>query len=332
MKRWISATALGCVAAVSLLAIGATYEATARHYAYREFPPPGRMVDIAGRRIQLNCFGSGSPTVVFEAGLDTYGSLSWSAVQGKVSKVTRTCSYSRAGIMWSDPHKGRFSAKGVADDLHTALSNAGEQGPFVMVGHSLGGPYVMTFTKYYGSDVAGIVFVDASHPDQIQFLKPVAPEMANPVPLAYKLGASLAWSGVLRVGAALSMQAQPNQTMRDINVLEEYFPTSTVAVIKEYDAMGATLAEAGTFRRLGERPLFVLTAGGPHADVSPALSVQVETIWRKLNADEATWSSRSQDQFISDSGHFIQFDDPNAVINAVESTVHAVRASQRPTS
>lgn len=65
------------------------------------------------------------------------------------------------------------------DDLHAALSNAGEQGPFVMVGHSLGGPYVMTFTKYYGPDVAGIVFVDASHPDQVRFLKPVAPEMAT---------------------------------------------------------------------------------------------------------------------------------------------------------
>jgi pimeloyl-ACP methyl ester carboxylesterase len=200
---------LGGVAAVSLLATGATYEAAARHYPYRDFPLPGRLIDIGGRRIQLNCLGSGSPTVVFEAGLDTYGSLSWSAVQSKVSKVTRACSYSRAGIMWSDPHKGLFSAKGVADGLHAALSNAGEQGPFVMVGHSLGGPYVMTFTKYYGSDVAGIVFVDASHPDQVQILKPVAPDMADPMPLTYKLGASLAWSGALRVGAALSMQAQP---------------------------------------------------------------------------------------------------------------------------
>jgi pimeloyl-ACP methyl ester carboxylesterase len=190
----------------------------------------------------------------------------------------------------------------------------------------------MTFTKYYGSDVAGIVFVDASHPDQVQILKPVAPDMADPMPLTYKLCASLAWTGALRVGAALSMQAQPNQTMHDINALKEFLPTSTSAVIKEYDAMGATLAEAGTFRRLGERPLFVLTAGGPHADVSPALSTQVETIWRRLNEDEATWSSRSQDQLVSDSGHFIQFDDPDAVIDAVESTVHAVRASHRPAS
>lgn len=71
-------------------------------------------MDIGGRRIQLNCSSYGSLTVVFEAGLDTYGSLSWSAVQGKISKVTRACSYSRAGIMWSDSRKGLFSAKGVA--------------------------------------------------------------------------------------------------------------------------------------------------------------------------------------------------------------------------
>ena len=131
------------------------------------------MIDIGGRSIHLDCRGTGSPTVVFESGLDNYGSMSWAKVQDSVATTTRACAYDRAGVMWSDPSDARQNSDAIASDLHGALTAAGESAPFVLVGHSLGGPYVMAYTKKYGKQVAGLVFVDASHPDQVQRLNAV---------------------------------------------------------------------------------------------------------------------------------------------------------------
>ena len=134
MKKWIGRIALGLAAIVLLIAItGWAYEAVGRRDAAREFPVPGRLVDIGGRRIQLDCRGTGSPTVVFEAGLDMGGSLSWYGVHDSIAKTTRACAYSRAGIMWSDPVSGAQSGKGIAYDLHSALDKSGERPPYVLV-------------------------------------------------------------------------------------------------------------------------------------------------------------------------------------------------------
>src|SRR5688572_8575029 len=107
MLKWLRRIGLGFVALVLLLvSVGAAYEAMGRRNARRDFPPPGRLVDIGGRRIHLDCRGTGSPIVVLEAGLDTRGSLAWGTVHDSIAKTTRTCAYSRAGIMWSDPTPG----------------------------------------------------------------------------------------------------------------------------------------------------------------------------------------------------------------------------------
>src|SRR5262249_44679057 len=98
------------IAAALLVGVGAIWEQVERQRAVRDFPAPGSLVDIGSRRIQIDCRGTGSPTVVFESGLDIYGSLSSTKVQGEVAKFTRACAYSRAGIVWSDdkdgPHDG----------------------------------------------------------------------------------------------------------------------------------------------------------------------------------------------------------------------------------
>jgi pimeloyl-ACP methyl ester carboxylesterase len=147
---------------------GAVYERISRCRTANRFPVIGKLVDIGGRRIQLDCRGVGRPTVVFESGLDINGSLSWSAIHDQVAKTTRACAYSRAGIMWSDPSGGAQNGRTIAEDLHRTLLDAGENAPYVLVGHSMGGPYIMIYTKYFGSEVAGLVFVDASHPDMTE--------------------------------------------------------------------------------------------------------------------------------------------------------------------
>src|SRR5208337_2484505 len=147
------AIVIGACLALSLL-VGAVWEQIARRQVAAAYPPPGRLVDIGGRRIQIECRGAGSPTVVFENGLDYFGSLAWLKVYGPVAEFTHACAYSRAGMVWSDDKPGPHDGLGVARDLHATLAAAGENGPFVMVGHSLGGPYISIYTGLYGDQVA----------------------------------------------------------------------------------------------------------------------------------------------------------------------------------
>lgn len=333
MKRWIIRIALLVLGLIVLVAAsGTTYEAYERHVVRKRFPAPGELVDIGGRKIQIYCSGSGSPTVVFESGLDISGALSWSAVLPSVATKTRACSYSRAGIMWSDSRSGTPSAKAIAEDLHRALNEAGERGPFVLVGQSLGGPYVMTYTKYYGADVAGLVFVDASHPDQVKELEKVMPPADTKLADA---GASLAWSGLVRALTPALVPQAPNQSLNDVQAIRAYAPTSLGPMLRENDAVNETLVEAGTFRRLGQRPLYVLTAMAPFSPaalqsmkITSAQGEQVRSIWKRLQDDEASWSSNSRHEYV-DSDHDIQFERPDVVIHAVDSVVDSVRADHR---
>lgn len=304
-----------------------------RSNAAHEFPPPGKLVDVGGRLIQLDCRGSGSPTVVFESGLDLMGSLSWSLVHDEIAKTTRACAYSRAGIMWSDAHDAPQNAKTIAQDLHNVLEKSGERGPFVLVGHSLGGPYIMTFTKNFGSTVAGLVFVDASHPDQVKRLGDAAvpSKQQKVMQIRNKLGAWLNWTGIVRI-VARTYKNISNLPARNDRAVKAYASTSLGAMLKESDALEQTLAEAGTFRDLGNRPLYVLTSTKPltaemlaNLNMTSAQDQRRRKAWNKLQEEEATWSSQSQHQLLPDAGHYIQLDRPDVVIAAVLSVVDKVR-------
>lgn len=333
MKRWLRRIAVGLVTLlVVLILVGATWERIARSAAAKDYPPAGKLVDIGGRNIELDCRGQGSPTVVLVSGLDVGGPLSWTAVHDSIAKTTRTCGYSRAGIMWSDPGPA-VTAKGVAEDLHAALEKGGEHPPFVMVGHSLGGPYLMTYTKYFGDQVAGVVMVDASHPDQIERFRSIVPAAAD-MPLApLKIGSALSWTGLLRLQAVQGGKPMPNQSPEGIKATGAYISTSITGALKEAEALSATLAEAGTFRTLGNRPLVVLTAMLP---MTPAELAQLKiteekgkefrNIWKSMHDEEASWSTRSQHIIVPDASHYIQFFRPDLVIGAVRSVVDSVRA------
>jgi pimeloyl-ACP methyl ester carboxylesterase len=333
MKKWLRRVALGVVGLLLLAAVlGAGYEALGRRRAARDFPPPGRLVDVGGRRIQIDCRGAGAPTVVFESGLDMAGSLSWSTVHDSVARTTRACAYSRAGIMWSDPPGRVQSGAHVADDLHAALAAADERPPYVLVGHSLGGPYAMIYTKRFGDEVAGLVFVDASHPDQVRRLAALPmPSLAESVrPL--RIAAALAPVGVVRAVAAATDSAPPHPA-GDVRATAAFASTSLRAMIAEADAFDGTLAEAGSARHLGDRPLFVLTAAAPTPaeelgamGLGPEQDRQRADLWTTMQDEQATWSTRSQHRLVPDAGHYIQLDRPDLVIAAVRSVVDSVRA------
>jgi pimeloyl-ACP methyl ester carboxylesterase len=328
IARWL----LGILVVAMLF--GACYELLSRRRVAREFPPPGKLIDIGGRRIHLDCRGAGTPVVVFESGLDVGGSLAWSRVHHAIAGFTRACVYDRAGIMWSDPHDGPQNGELIAQDLHAVLGKAGERPPFVLVGHSLGGPYVMTYTKYFGSEVAGIVFVDASHPDQAKRLNAVNAGRSDPV-TSYKIAAALKWTGLVRALYPVSMVVRNNEPAPAARMAMAYAPTSMDAVIKEIEGYDQTLAAAGTFRQLGDRPLFVLTAVPTISDEelaamkkTRAQMQEILDIRKALHDDEASWSSRSQHEMVPGASHIIPFDRPDVVVAAVRSVVESVRGGR----
>jgi pimeloyl-ACP methyl ester carboxylesterase len=329
--RWIKRILLGigCLIGLAVLA-GVGFETFMRWQASRQYPVVGKLVDIGGRKIQLDCRGKGSPTVVLESGLDALGSLSWAAVHDDIAQTTRVCAYSRAGILWSDPTTETFDSKNVAQDLHTALAKGGETAPWVMVGHSLGGPYMMMFTSLYESEVAGLVFVDVSHPDQVAPLKKIGISPELPPSSLIEV---LAKIGIVRL---VSMQnTRPNAPPLVDRVEQAYLPQNIGSFLKEVQFSEAAIAAAGQFRQLGDRPLVVLTAMKKLSSdelqkmgMSEEKEMQRKALWKQLQADLATWSTRSRHEIVPDASHYIQFDRPDVVIKAVREVAIDVRKTK----
>src|SRR5688572_27011840 len=152
---------------LGLALVALAREALTERAERRRFAPPGRLVDVGGFRLHVLESGdpSASPTVILDAGMVSFSS-NWAWVQPELAKVTRVVAYDRAGLGWSDPGPKPRDAGQSARELHVALQRMGITGPFVLAGHSYGGLAVRAFAALYPDEVAGMVLVDGSHPDQ----------------------------------------------------------------------------------------------------------------------------------------------------------------------
>jgi pimeloyl-ACP methyl ester carboxylesterase len=126
------------------------------------YPPLGRLVDIGGRKLHLDCTGKGSPTVILMAGGGAF-SIDWALVQPKIAESTRVCSYDRAGLGWSDPGPAEDTVEETVSDLHALLQASGERGPYVLVGASIGGIFIQAYQRAFPAEVAALVFSNSSN-------------------------------------------------------------------------------------------------------------------------------------------------------------------------
>ena len=160
------------------------------------YPPPGRMLDVGGRRLHVYETGQGSPTVVLEAGIAAT-SLSWRPVQNEIAKFAHVASYDRAGLGWSDAAVKPLTLGGLVDDLHALLQIAQLPPPYILVGHSFGGLIVRAFARRNPAEVAGLVLVDAVQPEEWH---PLSVEQRNTLTRGIRLsrrGAMLARMGIV---------------------------------------------------------------------------------------------------------------------------------------
>jgi pimeloyl-ACP methyl ester carboxylesterase len=135
--------------------------------------PAGRLVDVGGFRLHITSAGSGGPTVVCDAAL-AGSTVSWTLTAPGVARFARICCYDRAGLGWSDPGPMPRTAGRSADELRVLLDRAGEQPPYLLVGHSFGGLVMRIFAARYRADTAALVLVDPAHPED--WVKPAPKE------------------------------------------------------------------------------------------------------------------------------------------------------------
>jgi pimeloyl-ACP methyl ester carboxylesterase len=239
--RWL---VLPVIATLLVFAIGGgivTVSATAGPGASST---SGRLVDVGGRRLYIECTGSGSPTVVLQAGLGESSSY-WGRIAPAIAAMTTVCAYDRAGHGRSD-EAGPQDGMALAADLQTLLERAGRTGPFVLVGHSSGGAYVRVFADRYPDHVAGMVLLDAQPADAFGAL-PDYPATYQYLLRAATLSPSLARIGLL--GPTLGLPADQSTAAAGRAARDELL------------ALPAALQQAQALTSLGDRPLIVVTAG-----------------------------------------------------------------------
>lgn len=308
---------LGVLAVVALA--GAGWELMAEAGDARAYPPPGRLVDVGGHRLHVVCAGSGSPTVVIEAGLGDW-STAWSLVQPEVAKTTTTCAYDRAGSGWSDPGPGPRIASQFAGELHTLLQRADVPGPYVLVGHSMGGLTMQLFARDHASEVAGLVLIESMN--AVGTTGPAA-EVHTPANLPLLLRLPIRGVGTVGIARVLTMLgdplgAAPPELSRDAaaaSVARGVRADHLQAFVDEFRGIAEGLAQAAEVRTLGSLPVSVLSAGKEHPDAG----------WPARQADLLRLSSNSSLAISEASGHNVHLDRPADATAAIVAMVERVR-------
>ena len=294
---------------------------------------PGTLVDVGGRKLHAIIVGQGSPAVVMISGMGDFA-MDWTRVQPQVGKFTRAVAYDRAGDAWSDPAPGAagLGLRAQADDLHALLAGAKVTPPYVLVGQSWGGAIARVYAAKYPAEVAGMVLIDSSHEDMLLWIngKVLRPRLIAPEEwrALWKLPPPDAQPMPMRPRPPTEVDAPFDKLPADMQKLRLW-------------AMGKQLFQAVDFRAelqalhdvggpgefpLGDRPLIVLTRSLPETDNEKGWTVeQQEQDHKRLQAELARLSRNSRQMVVEKSGHHIQLDQPEAVVDAVRRVVTAVR-------
>jgi pimeloyl-ACP methyl ester carboxylesterase len=293
------------------------------------------LVDIGGRRLRIKSAGTGSPTVILEAGAGGFSAV-WGLVQPAVAEFTHVISYDRAGFGRSDPPppgEPRTSSNAVAD-LHAMLQAIGARPPFVLCGHSLGGFHARLYTSRFPDEVAGLVLVDADVEEEWTRVLPDAHRKElDLMTRLLRVAKSFARIGVpqalIRMNPPHTLRKLPGHEMREM--LRYGFTAQALrAVHSEFENLDESAAQLRAAQRdLGTRPLVVIRHGLPPTrlpgfprDREAEIEAGLEAMQRRMSM----WSRRGRLVVAEKSRHDIHIDEPGVVIDAIRDVVRIVRA------
>lgn len=301
--------------------------------------PVGRLISIGSRRLHIRSTGIGSPTVIVENGGAAF-SFDWALVQPEVQRFTRICTYDRAGYAWSDPGPEFDTFDQASRDLHQLLANRGVDGPYVLVGHSLGGMLVRYYQAKYPRDVVGVVLVDSSHEESFE---PVGTKIVRIPELSRNEYQDLLEEAKAHRPENPEPDPVPTTIFPPYDKLPAQFQTLHLWALKkilplvktwglnlQFDLSRLHQMRIQTPHPLGNLPLVVLTASRFDAVAPPGMTAdEARQDHLRLQNDLAQLSTNARHIMVSSSGHSIYLDQPQVVIRSIAAVVDSAKQHSR---
>ena len=255
-------------------------------------------IEVNGHKLYVACYGKGSPTVVLEHGFAA-DTATWNSIVPYVAAETQVCAYDRFNTGQSGADFGLLTMDQVTADLHALRQALKIEGPIITVGHSIGGAFAVAYAIRYADDVAGVVLVDSAYPNHsARYLA------ALPAPAASE---------------------NPDITSLRKTFVADVASWKDCCELSNWDKVAAQFESS----KLGDTPLVALTqAKKPAAnwpDLPADLADRLEDVWQGIQRDYAAMSSNGQVIVAEDSGHGIQWDQPQLVLDAILAVVKTAR-------
>ena len=325
---------------LALVLIGILYQRIAG--PRRQPAPIGTLIDVGGHRLHLQCAGSGSPLVLFEAGIAA-SSLSWALVQPAVARFTRACAYDRAGLAWSDPPSSPRSFTQIVDELARVLAQVGGREQYVLVGHSFGSFVVRGYAARYPDRVIGLVLVDP--PTEWLAMTPQRLRTIRRGRRLSHVGALLAEVGVVRACLSLLTGGAPGAPRRFVKVLGPTASRTLERLVGEVRKLPADVhpmvqeawCQPKCFRSMAAHMRVLETEGAEIEALLPPPSIPTVVISSGNNTAErieehralASASVTARHVVASRSTHWVQFDEPELIVDAVRALIEGPVPSGR---
>lgn len=307
-------------------------------------PPPGKLVDVGGYKLHINCVGPTQPTdedlptVVIETGAGT-SSPNYHWIQKGVAEKTRVCAYDRAGLGWSEESNLPRDAGTISDALHTLLDKEGVERPFVFAGHSIAGLYMRDYVERYPDEVAGLVFLDPSHPDQMArggMSKTQMDEMiasaktqVSVVKWLIALGFTEMYNPIVQMSPDYA--AAPEDIQKQLDYLSKQ-PAMFDTAFAELDGFDAAGKQAAANMSLGDRPVIVISATQPLPDGILPEGVSKEKFQEefvKLHGEITALSTRGEHIEIDTADHMGLITNKENAAKAVPYIIKVARESKK---
>lgn len=317
---------------IGSIGLGAIYQIIGTNCDRCRFSPPGKSIDINGNSLHYQVMGKGNPTVVVDSGQGGTH-LDWQLVQPEVAKFTQIVTYDRPGYGWSDLSTEPRTAQQVVDELRQLLHKTGIKPPYILVGMSLSGLFVRLFACQYPGEVAGMILVDVAHermyeriPQEIVKLNQQVDWLAiHVLPIAARIGLFrwlvkfdlLPLAGGLFKKLPNAMKASAKAVYSQTKFWQAFGQESAA-----FQVSLKQIEQARSTKSFPDIPLVVLSSGKPDFGGTREL---LQTM-QELHSDLAKQSSQGIQIVAQNSGHAIQLDEPELVIDAIREVVEKVRS------
>ena len=321
--KWVKRIILGLLALIFLLLIvGFIFEHVARTIDSKKIKPTGNFTNVGNHQLHYIKKGVGGPTVVFESGIDLGGHVSWKFVQDEISKYTTTLSYDRAGILWSERGNNPKSLSTNKSDLQNLLINTKCPKPYIIVGHSFAGITLRKLIDEQKEDILGVIFVDVSHPDQMnRFSEEMLKMMELPPRWILEIMFNCGFNRLL------FQDNYPKTSENDsINLIANKFSYKGIdAIIETFQNLESMAKEASLISNFDSIPLTIITGCSPNRNIEISdenLRIESTKVWNELQKELLNLSANSKQILANESGHYVQTEQPEIVIDAIEALLN----------